>query len=101
MRIDEQGRAAAVPAEHFEQAAVARLRQLEAAATLGEARAQNSELSQSADDIGRDLRIAVDGYGIDLAIAKLPQFGREIGDLPSLRQIGIRQEPVVQVLAEE
>ena len=74
MGVDEQRRARAMPAEHFEQSAICGLAQSESAAAFRQASPQNSQSTESIDDLLRNHRLAVDGDRIDLLAAELPQF---------------------------
>ena len=76
MRVDEQRRAAAVAAEHFQQAAIRRLREAQAAAVLGQAGAEDSELAKAGDHALRNLGLAVDRDGIDFAARRTAAAAR-------------------------
>ena len=100
MGVDEQGRARAMPAQHFQQPAIGRLAQPAPAAFARQARPQHAEPTKPIDDRLRNHRLAIDCHGVDMLGQKLPQFG---GHSLGLRigAGGIRKQFVVQESAKE
>ena len=100
MRIDEQRRAAAVSAEHFQQPAVGGLRQLQPAARFRQARAEHAELAQAGDHRLRNFRLAIDGDRIDVLGAEPTKFFHTGGDGFVVADRGIGRQLVGEVLAK-
>ena len=101
MRVDEQRRAAAVAAEHFDHPAIGDLAEPAAAEFAGQAGAQHAELAQPVDHALRDLGVAVDRHRVDVLAAELPQLGDLLGGARVAVQIGVGQQLVTEVLAKE
>ena len=75
-------------ADHFQEAAVAHLREA-AAAEFGRRRhAEDAELAEPVDDFARDVGFAIDALGIEMSSQKLFEIGDRLFDFGSLRQSG-------------
>jgi hypothetical protein len=100
MRVDEQRRATAVPAQDFEQPAVFDLRELQAADRLGQARAQNAQAAQPLNHLVGNASAAIDGDGVHLAQAVVLQLTGEFDRGIARAAARVGKELILQVLAE-
>ena len=101
--VDEDRGRAASRADHFEQAAVAHLREA-AAAEFGRRRhAEDAEFRQAVDDVARDIGLAIDALGVEMFVAEVFEVGDRLFDFGSLRsgQLRIRKNPIGDEMAFE
>ena len=99
--VDEHGRRRAMAADHLHDPAVAHLREPPAAPLRGRGHAQHAELGQPVDDRARDVGLAVDRGGVDLA-SRRTRAPRRRPPRPSaarLGQLGVGKERLAAKLA--
>src|SRR5947208_15474220 len=101
MGIDEQRRAAAVAAEHFQQPAIRSLRKAQTTAIARQASAEYSQPAKSRNHRLWNLRLAIDRHRIDLARAEFAQPLGQLGRRRLVRRVGIRQDAIAQVLPKK
>ena len=101
--IDEYGRGGAMAADDFHDPAVTHLREATAPELHGCGHAEDPELGQSLDHRGRDIRLAIDGGGVNVGVReRLDLRDRLLDSRPFvLGQVGVGEERIAPELAPE
>ena len=104
--VDKDRRGGTVAANHFHDPAVRQLRKAAPAIRDRYGHAQDAQLSQARDDVGRNLGVPVDGGGVDFLVGKtahlldglghrLAFFGLEFGIGINLVRVELPEEQAV------
>ena len=101
MRIDEQGGAAATPAQDLDHAAIGHLAETATAELLGHASTQHSQPAEAADHRVGDFGLAINRHRVDLLLAEGRQVGHGSVGAGVGVQIGIGRQRVVRIAAKK
>src|ERR1700682_4637849 len=103
MGVDKDRGRRAARADFFQNLAVRHLRKTMTAIFHWRGHSQNADAAQTVNHFGRNLRLSIYLYGVELGIEKLAQFGKRFVELSLLRcrHARIRHDPIRDEMAEK